>query len=89
MSTAYLQPGDRIWLAVPVSPTATPEAAQTEARLQAQGMGASFAQQGVVVAGWSSHGALSHPVVVAVFRTPAAVPAVTAGGSDQEAEKEN
>lgn len=72
MSTAYLQPGDRIWLAVPVSPTATLEAAQTEARLQAQGMGASFAEHGVTVAGWSSHGALSHPVVVAVFRTPAA-----------------
>jgi hypothetical protein len=68
MST-ILQQGDKIHLAVPISPTHdTPEAAHAEATRTATDLGTAFATQGVTILSWSGHSQLSHPVIVAVFR---------------------
>ncbi len=66
--TAYLQPGDRIHLAFQASDH--PNAAKAEAQVKddARDFTAAYAQQGVTVETWSANSALTHPVVVAVFR---------------------
>ena len=70
--TAYLQPGDRIHLAVPISPALQGRAAQDEgARVHTEYV-QFYARYGVTVEMTTTIGnpALTAPVVVAVFRTP-------------------
>ena len=75
MIPAYIQPGDHVYVAIPVSPShRTLEAAIAEGKQQADGLEATLAHYGVTLAGWSSHSQLTHPVVVAVFRNPPASP---------------
>jgi hypothetical protein len=77
MSTAYLEPGDQVYVAVPVSPVHhTREAAYAEGKQLADAIAIDFAQHGVTVAHWSAHSQLSHPVIVAVFR-PSAAPSTS------------
>lgn len=72
--TAYLQPGDQIYLAVPSSPTSrTREDAIAEGKAQADGITQMLAPQGVTVLGWSSHSQLTHPLIVAVLRRGPAI----------------
>lgn len=66
--TAYLQPGDRIHLAIPVTPglpgdQAAEEAEHTRAQYEQE-----FHDRGVTITGVTANPALTHPVVVAVFR---------------------
>lgn len=66
--TAYLQPGDAVHLAVPITPTHSKEAANAEGRATVGELTAVCNRFGVTVASWSGHSQLGHPVVVAVFR---------------------
>lgn len=70
--TAYLQPGDQIHLAFPISAGLFPSEANAEAQREHDQFAANYAKLGVTVVTSSANSALTAPVVVAVFRTPAA-----------------
>lgn len=65
--TAYLKPGDKVWLAFPMN-QGEKEEAKRQASLDAQFFTNNFATMGVTVVNWSANSALTHPVIVAVFR---------------------
>jgi len=69
--TAYLQPGDQIHIAFPVSGSLYPDAARAEAERTHADLTATYAKLGVTVVTSSANSALTAPVVVAVFRQAA------------------
>ena len=66
--TAILKRGDRIHIAFPVDGNVTSEEAMKQALHRKEELTATYAKQGVTVVRWNAHNALTHPVVVAVFR---------------------
>lgn len=69
--TAYLKPGDKIWLAFGMNSGVTDyekEKGMEQARKDAETFTQVFADLGVTIVNWSANSALTHPVVVAVIR---------------------
>lgn len=69
--TAYLKPGDKVWLAFGMNSSSNPhekKEAMEQAARDAQQFIEIFAGMGVTITNWSANSALTHPVVVAVFR---------------------
>lgn len=66
--TAYLQPGDKIHLAIPIPPTLHGPALHAAVEDARQTYAATYAQHGIEVTYFDVSTALPAPVVVAVFR---------------------
>lgn len=67
--TAILQPGDKIHLAIPSSGHKAEEVLEI-AQKSYDFLGEEYARQGVEIVTCSANNQLTHPVVVAIFRSP-------------------
>lgn len=67
--TAYLQPGDKIHIAFPLSANIGETLPEASRRMHAE-LVAMYAQMNIELIGSSGNTMLSHPVIVAVFRVP-------------------
>lgn len=71
--TAYLQPGDKIHLAFPLSANIGETLPEASRRMHAE-LVAMYAQMNIELIGSSGNTTLSHPVIVAVIREPKSLP---------------
>lgn len=69
MSAPILQRGDRIHLAFPISPMLSGTEREAKMAGDAEAFVREFERQGVTVTSWTAHSSLTHPVIVAVFRS--------------------
>jgi hypothetical protein len=70
--TAYLQPGDKIHLAIPVDSNQTRDGILRQAKDSAESYIKDYARMGVEIVIWTANSTLNHPLVVSVIRSPKA-----------------
>lgn len=71
--TAYLQPGDKIHIAFPISANIGETLPEASRRMHGE-IAAMYAQMNVQLIGSSGNTTLNHPVIVAVIREPMSAP---------------
>jgi hypothetical protein len=66
--SVVLRRGDRIHIALPISPTLYGDQLRVKLNEDAATLATQYAAQGVTIAYWTAHTACTHPHIVAVFR---------------------